>query len=184
MKYFSRLILFCVASALMLMMSSCYSPDNGLRAVGNFEASRYMGVWYEHGRYPHRFEAGLSNVKAEYKLREDGRVSVLNSAYDDESAEWTSISGRAYFPGSPKEAELRVCFFWPFYGTYRVVWLEPDYSAAIVTSDSWDYLWILARKPDLSTEKYSELEARAVGMGFIKERIVKVSQERSISAEK
>ncbi|MCA1794749.1 MAG: lipocalin family protein, partial [Desulfobacteraceae bacterium] len=51
-------------------------PDS-VQPVTGFELERYLGKWYEVARLDHSFEKGLSQVTAEYSLREDGGVLVL-----------------------------------------------------------------------------------------------------------
>ena len=123
----------------------------GIAAVTGFDAARYMGKWYEIARLPHSFERDVSEPAAEYTLREDGTVRVVNSGL--RGGVPTQAAGVARFAGKPDVGELEVSFFRPFYGAYRIIHLEPDYSAAVVTSDSRDYLWILGREKSLPREK-------------------------------
>ena len=47
--------------------------------VADLDLDRYLGKWYEIARFPNRFEKGCEGVTAEYALRADGKVSVLNT---------------------------------------------------------------------------------------------------------
>ena len=49
--------------------------------VEKFDLSRYLGVWFEIARFDHSFERGLDNVTAEYLMRDDGKVDVINSGW-------------------------------------------------------------------------------------------------------
>ena len=138
-------------------------------AVSNFEAERYMGTWYEVARLPHSFERGLTNSTAVYTLRADGKVNVANSGTKDGRRQ--SAHAIAKFKGSSTTGELRVSFFRPFYGDYRIIYLEPDYSAAIVTSGTFDYFWILSRTPRLPTAQLEKYVKLAKGWGFPTEKI-------------
>jgi len=42
-------------------------------------------------------------------------------------------------------AKLEVSFFWPFWGDYWIIDLDPDYGWAVVGHPSRQFLWILAR---------------------------------------
>ena len=57
-------------------------------------------------------------------------------------------------------------FFWPFYSDYRVIELAPDYSYAVVTGGSRDYLWVLSRKPEMKKEQLDAILNRAKANGF------------------
>lgn len=122
-----------------------------IAAVTGFDPARYMGKWYEIARLPHSFERDVTEPMAEYILQEDGTVKVVNSGLRDGKP--TQVTGVARFAGKPDVGELEVSFFRPFYGAYRIICLEPDYSAAVVTSDSRDFLWVLAREKSLPREQ-------------------------------
>ncbi|MBQ7402711.1 MAG: lipocalin family protein [Lentisphaeria bacterium] len=124
----------------------------GIPAVTPFDLKRYMGTWYEIARNPHRFEKGLSHVSAVYTLNSDGTVSVLNRGIRENGTE-SVIRGIAKACPPSGSGELKVSFFRPFYGAYRVIWLSPDYRLAIVTSSTKDYLWVLCRDRRISAEE-------------------------------
>ena len=50
-------------------------------AIPEFKLKRYLGKWFEIARFDHRFERGLTNVTAEYNLRPDGKVQVINTGW-------------------------------------------------------------------------------------------------------
>ena len=57
-------------------------------------------------------------------------------------------------------------FFGPFYGGYHVLALDPAYQWSLVCGPSRDYLWLLAREPQLPDDVRADLLARADGWGF------------------
>lgn len=72
--------LFLMAASLL---GGCRSAGNtdSLPAVSPFSAARYAGTWHEIARLPHSFERGLVEVTAEYTLRPDGKIEVVNSGF-------------------------------------------------------------------------------------------------------
>jgi apolipoprotein D and lipocalin family protein len=68
-----------------------------VQPVTGFELKRYLGKWYEIARLDHSFEKGLSQVTAEYRLREDGDVLVFNRGFSESENEWKEAEGKAYF---------------------------------------------------------------------------------------
>ncbi len=100
--------------------SGCTGIPGGIDPVDEFELESYLGTWYEIARLDHRFERGMSNVTANYSLREDGGVDVLNRGYRSEKGEWDEAEGKAYFIGDPGTGRLKVSFFGPFYGANNV----------------------------------------------------------------
>jgi len=144
-----NLFFWLAASLTSVFLPGCSTGKStaSIPAVTPFSVERYMGVWYEIARLPHRFERDLDNVSATYSLRPDGRVDVLNRGFRD--GKERQARGIAVFKDSPEVGELEVSFFRPFYADYRIIALADDYSSAIVTSSTFDYLWILARTPRL-----------------------------------
>jgi len=104
----------------LLALSACAGIPEGIEPVDNFELEPYLGTWYEIARLDHSFQRGMSNVTANYSLREDGGVAVLNRGYRDGKGEWDEAQGKAYFVGDPSIGRLKVSFFGPFYGAYNV----------------------------------------------------------------
>lgn len=72
----------------------------------------------------------------------------------------------------PNIGHLKVSFFGPFYGSYIIFALEDDYSAALVSSYNYDYLWILAREKDISPELLHRYLALAKQAGFDTNKLI------------
>ena len=157
----------------ILAGGGCRSGEStaSIPAVSGLEPARYMGQWYEIARLPHSFERGLQRVRAEYRLREDGRIDVCNRGM--RGTEPREVRGIAFLKDEqpPYRGELRVSFFRPFYGDYRIIALSPDYRWAVVTSGTRDYLWILARTPTLPEAELGSLLTRCREWGFEVDRL-------------
>jgi apolipoprotein D and lipocalin family protein len=162
-----------LVTALLLAAACSYTPA-GVQPIGGFDASRYMGRWYEVARLPNRFESGLEQITATYTLQDDGSVKVVNRGFDTQKNEWRDIEGKAKFVGSPDVATLKVSFFGPFYGGYNVVDLDPEYSHALVVGPNRSYLWILSREPQPPTEVVERLKRKATELGFDTQALVYV----------
>ncbi len=172
-----RLLKSTVGALIAALLSGCVGLPEGLSAVKNFEAERYLGQWYEIARLDHRFERGLSRVTAEYSRRDDGGIAVRNRGYDRAAGEWKEAQGRAYFLDGADVGRLKVSFFGPFYASYNIIALDADYRHALVTGPDRDYLWILAREPVLPAETLRQLVAEAESMGFATDELIYVEQD-------
>ena len=161
----------------LLLAAGCgtRTPPEGIRPVADFNLNRYLGTWHEIARMDHTFERGLEQVRAEYSLRPDGTVRVLNSGYDPAAKKWKRAEGRARFAGRADVGSLEVSFFRPFWAGYHVFALDPE-RYALVTSGSRDYLWILAREQTLAEPVQQKLLAAAAAAGFDTNRLVWVKQ--------
>lgn len=160
---------------LMLLITGCTGIPDGVQAVRNFHADRYLGVWYEIARLDHSFERGLNNVSATYTLRKDGGIDVLNRGYDVKKGKWKEARGKAYFIGSKDEGRLKVSFFGPFYGAYNIIALDQNkYRYALVCGPDRSYLWILGREKLLDKTTLDELVNLAGRLGFNTEDLIYV----------
>lgn len=160
-----------------LLISSCLSVPNGVAPIQNFELDRYLGRWYEVARLDHSFERGLEAVTANYSLREDGGIRVINSGRDINSGELQQAEGRAYFVDKSNIGHLKVSFFGPFYGSYVIFELDQiDYQYAFVAGNSTDYLWLLARTPAVSEAVLSNFKQKASKYGFNTDDLIFVQQ--------
>ena len=162
----------------LLSLGGCLGMPKKIQPVKDFKLNNYLGLWYEIARLDHSFERGLSQVTAEYRLRKDGGVSVLNRGYSAETQEWKEAEGKAYFVNSPDEGYLKVSFFGPFYGSYVVFDLEKEnYEYAFVSGPNNDYLWLLSRSPSVSADIIERFEEMAEQNGFDVEQLIYVEQE-------
>lgn len=161
----------CLSLSLALLagafLSGCLGAPEGVQPVAGFDLERYRGKWYEIARLDHSFERGLEQVTAEYSLREDGGVHVVNRGYSADDDEWKEAEGKAYFIGARDTAYLKVSFFGPFYGSYIVFELDREnYQYAFVSGNSTSYLWLLARTPTVSKGLLERFVKRADQLGF------------------
>jgi len=154
------------ALVMAIVLLGCTGIPEGVEPVTGFDLQRYLGTWYEIARLDHRFERGLSRVTATYSLREDGSVKVVNRGFDADDGDWNEAVGTAYFIGDRDVGRLKVSFFGPFYGAYNVISLDEDYRYAMVAGPNRDYLWILARTPELDPGILRDLVERAGDLNF------------------
>lgn len=161
-----------VAIALTLVACKTPTPPKGVQPITHFDASRYLGKWYEIARLENRFERGLEQVTATYGQRSDGGISVLNGGYDPRKQKWNESEGKAYFTGAPTTAALKVSFFGPFYGGYNVIALDDEYKYALVSGPNRDYLWILARTPTIPDKVKDDYVRIARSLGFRVDQLV------------
>jgi len=170
------LLCLCIVG---LVLAGCQGIPEGAEPVSGFELQRYTGKWYEIARMDHPFERGLSNVTAEYSLREDGGVRVLNRGYEASKGEWKEAEGKAYFVDDESTGQLKVSFFGPFYASYNVVALDKQaYQWALVVGPDTDYMWILSRQPELDRAIIDELLAMARSYGFKTDELIFVDQDK------
>ena len=154
-------------------------PDT-VTPVANFELNRYLGKWYEIARLDHSFERGLERITAEYSVRDDGGISVINRGYSIEDDEWKVAEGKAYFVGDETKGYLKVSFFGPFYGSYVVFEIDQEgYEYAFVSGPDTSYLWLLSRTPQLQQEILEKFKRISKELGFDTSKLIFVNQDEN-----
>lgn len=133
----------------LLLLSNTQSTDY-LPAISNFNVNQYLGTWYEIARYDHWFEQGQKNVKTEYILK-DNIIIVKNQGEIDGKIK--KIEGIAKFKDKQNIGWLKVSFFKPFYGDYKIIYIDDNYENVIITGKTQEYLWILSRNQKLTNQK-------------------------------
>ena len=157
----------------ILFISGCVRIPANVTPVSNFDLERYLGKWYEIARLDHSFERGLTRVTADYSLRQDGGVRVLNRGYSEKEAKWKEAEGRAYFVKQADQGYLKVSFFGPFYGAYIIFELDhKGYQYSVVSGPDKSYLWILARDPAIDDKLKKALIERAKTLGFDTSKLI------------
>ena len=161
----------------LVIAGAAYCVGRTRRPVGNrrvpqpakpVDLERYLGRWYELGRYEAGFEHDCEGVTADYTLREDGVIKVLNTCRaGSPDGPARSSTGRAKIVPGSGNAKLKVAFFGPFYlGHYWIMDHADDYAWSIVGEPSGTYLWILHRDPTPAAEVRAELIARVQELGY------------------
>ena len=160
-----------------LVISGCLGMPENVKPVDDFELGKYLGRWYEIARLDHSFERGLEQVTADYSMRKDGGVKVVNRGFSSEDKEWSEANGNAYFVNSADEGYLKVSFFGPFYGSYVVFDLDKEnYQYAFVSGPDLSYLWLLSRTPVVADEILTNFVKTAESLGFETKKLIMVDQ--------
>jgi apolipoprotein D and lipocalin family protein len=160
-----------------ILLSACVNIPENVSPVTGFDIDRYLGTWYEIARLDHSFERGLERVTAEYSLRDDGGIKVVNKGLDPQKNRWKEAIGKAYFVGDSNLGSLKVSFWGPFYSSYNIIALDKNnYSYSMVCGPNKSYLWILAREPHMEESLKFELINKAKDLGFETEKLIHVTQ--------
>jgi apolipoprotein D and lipocalin family protein len=170
------------AGGLIAALAAAYA--RGRHPVGNrsvpepakpVDLGRYLGRWFEIARYEQRFQKGCAGVTADYGLRADGSIEVVNRCRK-EDGRIAAIRGRATVADAATKAKLKVRFFGPIAGDYWILDHADDYSWSIVGEGSGRYLWLLHRSPTPPDAEVSALFARAEALGYDTSQLLRTIQ--------
>jgi apolipoprotein D and lipocalin family protein len=175
-----NIYLLLISITSVFILSACANQpvyrqsSSPLTSVSAVDLNRYLGTWYEIYRLPNRFEGtDCVTVSAQYALKDDGNVSVLNTCLKKDGPKVANGIAKVV-PGS-NNSKLKVSFFRPFYGDYWVIDLAEDYSWVLVGEPAGKYFWILARQKQLDSKSEEALLAKAEKLGYQRKDLIKPS---------
>jgi len=157
--FFINFLFFICMTGIIPVMAQKANP---LKTVQSVDLKRYKGLWYEIAKIPNRFQRKCaSRTTAQYALREDGKLDVINRCNTQER-KVIEARGIARIVDSESNAKLKVSFvkilgISLFWGDYWIIGLGEEYDFAVVGTPSRKYGWILSRTPSLSQEKLEEI---------------------------
>ena len=178
-------LLACLGTALVLAgCSSSGSDALAPKTVDNVDLKRYQGTWYEQARLPMFFQRNCAQSQAQYTLKPDGNVAVLNRCLT-EDGEWQEAKGTAtpQVPGKTDklwvEFDNWVSTLLPGVtkGDYWVLRVDPEYQVALIGGPSHKYLWILSKKPHLDEAMYQSYLETARQYGYDLSKLIKTPQQ-------
>lgn len=170
MKKISLLIIVTFFSFIFLQGCLFFGDSIGdsVPVVDFVDLEKYAGKWYEISSLPTWFSSDLVCVTATYTLKENGKIEVLNQGFKDSpEGELDSITGTAWIPDPNEPARLRVSFFPLISSQYNIIALdEENYTYAMVTGSTYNFLWILSRTPQMDSDIYNSLIQQAEAWGY------------------
>jgi apolipoprotein D and lipocalin family protein len=162
----------------LLIMSACQStPDQVMNTVPHVDLPRFMGSWYVIGNIPTAIEKEAYNSVERYSLADDGSIETTftyrKGSFDGKAK---VMHPRGFVLDRTTNATWGMQFIWPIKADYRIVYVSDDYSQTVVAREKRDYLWIMARSPEIPDADYRRLVELSESLGYDVSRIRKVPQ--------
>jgi len=149
-----------------------------IRIEERVDLQRFMGPWYVIANIPTFVEKGAHNAMESYKLNEDGTIATTFTFRKDSfDGKLKTHTPKGFVRDKKSNAVWGMQFIWPFKGDFRIVYLDKDYTQTIVGREKRDYLWIMARNPQLSEVDYQKLVKISADEGYDISKIQKVPQK-------
>lgn len=166
-------------TSLLLFISCITSQKNSTKQiplVENLDIKQFTtGKWYEIARIPIPIGGDWVNTTSTYTLTDEKNISALYEGFKEKpNGEKKELKGKAEII-SPSLWRISYLFF--IYSDYRIIKVSPDYSTAMITSDSKEYLWILSKTPSMKDSTYQEYLTFARDNSFPVEKLERVKQE-------
>ena len=174
MTFFRKQALLVVAS---LTLAACAGSGPEMETVDYVDLERFMGDWYVIANIPTFLEKGAHNAVETYEMNDDGTISTKftfrDGSFDGEKKEYNP---KGFVRDTGSNAIWGMRFIWPIKADYRVVYLDDDYSQTIIGRQKRDFVWIMAREPDISDSDYAMLLGVVESLGYDTSKVERVPQ--------
>lgn len=154
--------------ALALVASACsVMPPADFPRVEHVDLDRFAGRWYVIAHIPPGATADAYNGVERYERVGPDRVEIdytyLEGGFDGER-ERIRMRGRVLADSG--NAVWAVSPLWPLRFENTVSYVAPDYRTTIVARSKRDYVWIMARTPEIEQTVYADLVERVDELGY------------------
>jgi apolipoprotein D and lipocalin family protein len=162
----------------LLPLAACQSTSRPpLPTVAHVDLERFMGDWYVIATIPTYIEKAAYNPVESYRLAADGTIETTftfrSGSFDGKPKRYTP---KGFVLDRTSNAIWGMQFVWPIKADYRIVYLAPDYSLTMIAREKRDYVWIMARTPQIADADYQRMLDLAKAQGYALDRIQKMPQ--------
>jgi apolipoprotein D and lipocalin family protein len=168
-------------SFLASILSACASNKlPSIATVREVNINQFMGDWYVIAAIPTAIETEAFNAIENYKLEKDGTIATTftfnKGSLDGPKKKYEP---RGFVIENTGNALWGMQFIWPIKAEYRITYLTSDYSQTIIARNARDYVWIMARTPQISDADYLKLTKIISDYGYDVSKLRKVPHNKS-----
>lgn len=163
---------------LLLVLFGLYgcSGHPPMKTVERVDLERFMGDWYVIASIPTIFEKDIYNAIERYDRIAEDRIQTTFSFYKQGEAEKQVLTPVGYVEDDGSNALWGMQFIWPFKADFRIVYLDENYRVTVIGRQKRDYVWIMAREPQMNDHRYGEIVAFVASLGYDTSKLVRVPQ--------
>jgi apolipoprotein D and lipocalin family protein len=162
--------------ALVLMLSACSSTPT-IPVAERVDLERFMGDWYVIANIPTSAEKGAHNAVESYRLDKDGSIATTftfrEGSFDGPEK---VMRPRGFVRDRESNAVWGMQFFWPIKAEYLIAHVDEDYTETIIARSRLDYVWVMARTPQIPAEDFERLRRQVADLGYDVSKLQKVPQ--------
>lgn len=162
---------------IMFLLGGCASPAP-MPGVHHVDLDRFMGDWYVIASIPTPFEHDIYNAVENYQRIGPKEIrTTFTYRKGSFTGEQQQMQPTGFVSDVPSNAVWGMQFIWPFRGDYRIVHLDSAYRETIIGREKRDYVWIMARQPQIADADYARLLDIVKSLGYDTRQLKKVPQK-------
>lgn len=164
-------------SATLLLASCATMPKEPIKTVPSVDLPRFMGPWYVIASIPTFLEKDAHNAVESYELNADGSIATTFTFHKRSfDGPVKTMKPHGFVVDKVSNATWGMQFLWPFKAEYLIAHLDAGYTETIIARNARDYVWIMARRPDMADADYQRLLAEVGAMGYDTTKVLRVPQ--------
>ncbi|MBV62368.1 MAG: hypothetical protein CMH65_13840 [Nevskiales bacterium] len=170
-------LLAAVPVGLLLGACSVMPPEQFPR-MDSVNVDRYMGGWFVIAHIPPGVVSDSYNNIERYQRGEGNRINTVYTYRDggfDGEAKRMEPTGFVLDEGDG--AVWAMQFIWPIKMEYTIAYVDAAYETTIVARSKRDWVWIMARRPQIDEATYQGLVQRVEALGYNISQLRKVPQQ-------
>jgi apolipoprotein D and lipocalin family protein len=161
----------------LFFVTGCSATLPPLKTVERVDIQRFMGPWYVIACIPTFIETEAYNGIETYRLEPDGTVDTVftfnKGGFDGPPKRYNP---RGFIVDTVNNSTWGMQFIWPFKSEFLITHLNEDYSQTVIGRNKRDYVWIMARTPQIPEADYLQLVKELDGQGYDISRLRKTPQ--------
>jgi apolipoprotein D and lipocalin family protein len=161
----------------LLLLTGCATSLPPLPTVAQVDLPRYMGPWYVIACIPTFIETEAYNAIEDYRLEPDGTIATTftfnQGGFDGPPKRYTP---RGFVVDRVNNSTWGMQFLWPFRAEFLITYLSPDYRQTVIGRNKRDYVWIMARTPQIPDTDYQRLLSELATQGYDLSKLRQVPQ--------
>jgi len=161
---------------LILMLAACSSTP-AIPVAERVDLDRFMGDWYVIANIPTFAEKGAHNAVESYRLDPDGTIATTFTFREDAfDGPEKVMRPRGFVRDRQSNAVWGMQFVWPIKAEYLIAHVDADYTETIIARSRRDYVWIMARTPQIADADFARLKQMVADLGYDTATLERVPQ--------
>lgn len=171
-----RNMMLAACTSLLAGCASHHLPT--IATVPQVDLKRFMGDWYVIACIPTAIETEAYNAVESYSLQTDGTIDTVftfrKGGFDGPAKRYNP---KGFVTEGSGNALWGMQFIWPIKAEYRIAYLDQDYTQTVIARNARDYVWIMARTPQIAEREYQQLVKFVADLGYDTGKLRKVPQQ-------
>jgi len=156
------------------VLAATAAPAAAPKPLRPVSSDLYSGRWYEIARTPNTLQKDCQGATSDFLGWSDGAFTVVDTCHHGTpSGPAKVIRARARIVSPPDNTRFRVSFFGGLvHQEYWILDHADDGGWAVMATPGGNYVWLLSRRPALSTAVRATALARVAALGYAPSRLI------------